>query len=61
MAELEQQGAESWRQVRLYIHLFKKKIKISSREMALQLRALTVLPEDLDSIPSTCMAAHTCL
>lgn len=30
-------------------------------EMAQQLRALAVLPEDSGSIPSTHMAAHACL
>lgn len=30
-------------------------------EMVQQLRALTALPEDLGSIPSTHMAAHACL
>ena len=30
-------------------------------EMAQQLGALAVLPEDLGSIPSTHMAAHNCL
>ena len=32
-----------------------------AEEMAQQLRALTALPEDPGSIPSTHMAAHNCL
>jgi hypothetical protein len=38
-----------------------KKRDWGPREMAQELRALVPLPEDPGSIPSTYMAAHTCL
>ena len=40
--------------------LHKKSIR-GAGEMAQRLRALTALPEDPGSIPSTHMAAHNCL
>jgi hypothetical protein len=38
-----------------------KRLQERVRELAQQLRALTVLPKDRGSIPSTHVAAHSCL
>jgi hypothetical protein len=38
-----------------------KILRSGAGEMALQLRALAVLPKDLGSIPSTHEMAHNCL
>jgi hypothetical protein len=38
-----------------------KNTSMEAGEMAQRLRALVVLPEDPGSIPSTHMAAHSCL
>jgi hypothetical protein len=47
--------------LRVFIKFMNKYIRLGAGEMAQWLRALAALSEDLDSIPSSHMAAHNCL